>query len=95
VDAKLRASIEIDVGAEVPHRELTAATDAGIAAANATLGALVEAVGSLGSAREGVRRVRIELAMRATPASALATERAFADAFVLALARRGYAAVRA
>lgn len=82
VEAKLRSVLLFDVAADAPHRTLTEATDAGVAAARGTIGSAVEANGALGSARDGKKRVRIELAMRATPAAAMLAEKAFVEAFV-------------
>lgn len=91
MESKLRSVLLFDVPADAPHRELTDATDAGLAAARAALGAPVDANGSLGSASAGRRRVRVELAMRAAPAAAMQAERAFAGAFVAALEAKGHA----
>lgn len=90
-NAKLRSVLLFDVAAGTPHRLLTEATDAGIAAARETLGVPVEANGTLGSAREERKRVRVELAMRAKPAGVMEAERAFAAAFTGQLEKRGFA----
>ncbi|HUR67665.1 MAG TPA: hypothetical protein VM370_00335 [Candidatus Thermoplasmatota archaeon] len=110
IDAKLTSVVEFQVGGDVPHRALTAATDAGLAAARTLVGGAVDGTGSLGSVRgetrsrsEGpdapsgasrTRGVRIALTMRAPPAIALAAEAAFARAFVAKLEGQGYAARR-
>lgn len=80
-----------DVADDTPQRVLTEATDAGIAAAREVLGAPPAATGALGSAREGKKRVRVELAMRAPPAAVMDAERAFAAAFVSLVERKGHA----
>ena len=90
VQAKLRSVLLFDVGADTPHRTLTEATDAGIAAAREALGAPVEANGTLGSVRDGGKRVRVELAMRAAPAAVMTAEKAFGAAFAALLAERGF-----
>lgn len=97
VEQKLRSALQFDVGADVPHRALTEATDAGLVAARAVLHGSADAVGALGSARGGVRRVRIEMTLRVRgdgPAAAMLAEKAFADAFLDALSRKGFAATR-
>lgn len=95
---KLRSSVRFDVGGDVPHKVLTSATDAGLAAARAKAGegGSVDAAGSLGSVRDERRTVKIELTLRvAGPAVAIEAERAFADAFVARLAGQGYTVERA
>ncbi|HVM46332.1 MAG TPA: hypothetical protein VM582_10390 [Candidatus Thermoplasmatota archaeon] len=94
METKLRSVLLFDVGADVPHRLLTEATDAGVAAARASAGGLVDANGALGSARDDKRRVRVELALRATPAAAMEAERAFAAAFAATLETKGHAVER-
>ena len=95
MDAKLRSVLLFDVDAAVPHRLLTEATDAGIAAARAIVGSVVDANGALGSAKDGTKRVRVELAMRAAPATVMQAEKAFAEAFVATLAKKGHRAEQA
>lgn len=90
MEAKLRSVLLFDVADETPHRVLTEATDAGLAAARAVVGAVVEANGALGAARDGKKRVRVEMALRATPAMVMEAERAFAAAFVSLVERRGH-----
>lgn len=58
--AKLRSVLLFYVAADTPHRALVDATDAGVGAARAKLGGAVEAKGTLGSARDGKKRVRGE-----------------------------------
>lgn len=89
MEPKLTSVLLFDVAADIPHRVLTEATEAGLAAARAHAGPAVDATGSLGSAREGTRRVRVELTLRADPKSAMAAGKAFGDAFVERLAARG------
>lgn len=91
---KLESVVLFDVPADVPHRELTRATDAGAMAAEREIGAKPTVAGSLASARDGKRRVRIAIGMQATPAAALLAERAFADAFCATLEGLGYAVSR-
>lgn len=92
--------VAFQVDLEVPHRELTAATEAGLAAARDALGAAgsVDAIGRLTSSKSApARLVRVELkvALReGSPSAALAAERAFVDAFAQALVGRGFEAVR-
>jgi hypothetical protein len=98
MELKLRSALQFDIGADVPHRALTDATDAALAAARASVRGSVDAVGSLGSARDGSRRVRIEMTLRVAEggaAAGLAAEKAFAEAFCAALARKGLTAARA
>lgn len=90
MDAKLRSVLLFDVADDTPHRVLTEATDAGLAAAREVVGAVVEANGALGSARDGKKRVRVEMALRAAPAAVMEAERAFAAAFVSLVERRGH-----
>lgn len=96
MDTKLRSSVPFEVGDDVPHKVLTSATEAGLAAARAALGdkGSVDALGSLGSARDGARRVRIELTLRGAAPAAMEAERAFAEAFVARLVAQGFAATR-
>lgn len=91
MDAKLRSVLLFDVADATPHRVLTEATDAALAAAREVVGAVVEANGALGSARDGKKRVRVEMALRAAPAAVMEAERAFAAAFVSTVERRGHA----
>lgn len=96
---KIESTVLFDVPADVPHRELTRATEAGLAAARAALAdrGSVEAIGRLPSARGDAKRVRVELVISVADGMAtiaLAAERAFAEAFAGALTTRGYAAVR-
>ncbi|HET6404882.1 MAG TPA: hypothetical protein VFH78_09555 [Candidatus Thermoplasmatota archaeon] len=91
MDAKLRSVLLFDVDADTPHRVLTEATDAGVAAAREALGTPVDTNGALGSARDGKKRVRVELAMRAPPAAVMQAEKAFAAAFAATLAKKGHA----
>lgn len=98
VTTKLRSSLVFEVGGDVPHKALTAATDAGLAAARAAVGAegSADAVGSLGSVRDGARTVRIELTLRVAGANAaMQAEKTFTDAFVERLASQGYEGARA
>lgn len=90
MEAKLRSVLLFDVAEDTPHRVLTEATDAGLAAAREIVGAVVEANGALGSARDGKKRVRVEMALRAPPAAVMQAERAFAAAFVSLVERRGH-----
>ena len=94
MDAKLRSVLLFDIDAEVPHRLLTEATDAGIAAARGVVGSVVDANGALGSAKDGTKRVRVELALRATPALVMQAEKAFAEAFLATLAKKGHSVER-
>lgn len=90
MDAKLRSVLLFDVAEGTPHRVLTEATDAGLAAAREVVGAVVEANGALGSARDGKKRVRVEMALRAAPAAVMEAEKEFAAAFVSVVERRGH-----
>ena len=96
MESKLRSSVAFEVAGDAPHKVLTAATDAGLAAARERLaaGGSADAIGSLGSVKDGTRRVKIELTLRAAPAAAMDAERAFADAFLAKLTTQGYAAAR-
>ena len=94
MEAKLRSVLLFDVADDTPHRVLTEATEAGVAAARAILGSVVDTAGALGSASGGKKRVRVELAMRAAPVAVMQAERAFAAAFMDALARKGHAVER-
>ena len=91
MEAKLRSVLLFDVADDTPHRVLTEATEAGVAAARSVLGSVVDTAGALGSASGGRKRVRVELAMRAAPAAVMEAERAFAAAFVSAVERKGHA----
>jgi hypothetical protein len=91
VETKLRSVLLFDVAEDTPHRVLTEATDAGVAAAREVLGAPPATNGALGSAREGKKRVRVEMGIRAAPAVIMEAERAFAAAFVGVVAKRGHA----
>lgn len=100
METKLRSLVLFDVSDEVPHRTLTEATHAGLAAARTRIGESggVDANGSLGSAREGRRIVRIELTMRVQEGGApdaLHAERAFSEAFLEKVWARGYDAAQA
>lgn len=98
VPTKLASVVLFDVDASLPQRVLTEATQAGLAAARATLApdASAEATGSLASARDERRRVRVDLTLRVPdPAAALRAERAFADAFLARVRTRDAAADRA
>lgn len=97
---KLRSTVAIEVAGDAPHRLLTEATDRGLAAANAALAEAgrVEAVGSLGSVKGGLRRVKVELVVRLAKAdmqAAMGAEAAFAEAFVARLRQKGHHAERA
>lgn len=97
MDAKLSARVDFVVDADVPHRLLAEATERGLAAADAALGGSgrAQANGSLLTLPDGRRRVRVELAMRASPTGALAAEAAFAEAFLGRLQAKGFGARRA
>lgn len=92
METKLTSVVEFIVAAEVPHRLLTEATEAGLDAARTRAGPGVDASGSLGSisARAGTRSVRIALTLRATAAGALAAEAAFAEAFLGRVRAQGF-----
>lgn len=91
----LRSTLIFVVPEEVPHRLLTEATKAGLAAARIALApeGSADANGRLGRAGDGARRVTIEIELRPggrAPAVGLAAERAFVEAFVAPLVRRGF-----
>lgn len=94
VDAKLRSVLLFDVGDDVPHRALTEATEAGIAAAREVLGTPPATNGALGKAVDGKKRVRVEMGIRAAPAVVMQVEKAFAAAFVALLEKKGHAVER-
>lgn len=94
---KLRSVLLFDVSGDTPHKILTRATDEGLSAARGALPGSVDANGQLGGAREGTRRVRIELALRIDeggPAAGMDAERAFADAFIARVRANGFEASR-
>ena len=92
--AKLRSVLLFDVAEDTPHRVHTEATDAGVAAAREVLGAPPATNGALGSARDGKKRVRVEMGMRAAPAAIMEAEKAYATAFVGVIERRGHTVER-
>lgn len=94
-----RALVAFDVPDDVPHRELTAAREAAQAHARDALGApgTVRAEGARGSARDGRRRLRFELAVSGADADetwATRAQDAFAERFLGALTGKGYDARR-
>ena len=98
METKLQSVILFDVDEDAPQRLLTQATDAGLEAARFAIVGSVDANGRLGSAKDGLKRVRIELAIRVGaggPAQGLAAEKAFAEAFIGTLAKKGHAVERA
>lgn len=83
--SKLASVALFAVDAATPQRVLTEATQRGLDAARAALApdGSIEATGRAGSAREGRRRIRIELSLVVTdPTAALVAERAFTEAFL-------------
>lgn len=93
-----RVACAVVVDEAAPHREITAATEAGLAAARAALpDATVRAEGALEKLPDGRRKARVTLvvsAARDDPAVAEGAREAFADAFVARLAARGFDATR-
>lgn len=95
---RLRGVVRLSLGADVPQRHLTEATEHAVEAAKAALAgrASVRGEGSLRN-EGGGKRVRMELHLRGPGAdeqAVLEAEEAFTHAFLARLASRGHAAER-